>query len=147
MPVAVSSTTVCETVVFSSVGRTEWFNRHIGYRVRPSFIWSYQDSGYLGLIIGFANDGITGVPGVLRVTVEGKEGQTLRSGCLDPGYPLPGKIRQAQFVLPQGTQFEGLKLYAALEVKGMRYPVRWACHQKLNEDRSLTLRKNLHQAV
>jgi len=122
-------------------------NRHIGYRVRPSFIWSYQDSGYLGLIIGFANDGIAGVPGVLRVTVEGKEGQALRSGCLDPGYPLPGKIRQAQFVLPQGTQFEGLKLHADLEVKGMRYPVRWACHQKLNDDGSLTLRKNLHQAV
>jgi len=122
-------------------------NRRIGYRVRPSFIWSYQNSGYLGLIIGFANDGITGVPGVLRVTVEGKDGQTLRSGCLDPGYPLPGKIRQAQFVLPQGTQFEGLKLHAELEVKAMRYPVRWACHQKLNDDGSLTLRKNLHQAV
>jgi hypothetical protein len=44
--------------------------------------------------------------------------------CLDPGYPLPGKIRQAQFVLPQGTQFEGLKQHADLEVKGMRYPVR-----------------------
>jgi hypothetical protein len=27
-------------------------------------------------------------------------------------------------------------------VKGMRYPVRWACHQKLNEDGSLTLRAN-----
>jgi hypothetical protein len=24
----------------------------------------------------------------------------------------------------------------------MRYPVRWACHQKLNEDGSLTLRAN-----
>jgi hypothetical protein len=50
-------------------------------------------------------------------------------------------------VLPQGTQFEGLKLHAELEVKAMRYPVRWACHQKLNDDGSLTLRKNLHQAV
>jgi hypothetical protein len=122
-------------------------NRRIGYRVRPSFIWSYQDASYLGLIIGFANDGIAGVPGVLRVTVESKDGKVLQSGCLDPGYPLPGKIRQAQLVLPQGTQFEGLKLRAEIEVKGMRYPVRWACHQKLNEDGSLTLRKNLHQGV
>jgi len=102
---------------------------------------------YLGLIIGFANDGIAGVPGVLRVTVQSKEGNILQSGCLDPGYPLPGKIRQAQLVLPQGTQFEGLKLRADLEVKGVRYPVRWASHQKLNDDGSLTLRKNLHQAA
>jgi len=50
-------------------------------------------------------------------------------------------------VLPRGTQFEGLKLRADLEVKGNRYPIRWACHQKLNDDRSLTLRKNLRQAV
>ena len=106
-------------------------------------IWSYEDSGYLGLIIGFANDGIAGVPGVLRVTVENENGKVLNSGCLDPGYPLPGKLRQAQFVLPQGTKFEGLKLRAEIEVKGMRYPVRWACHQKLNEDGSLALRSNL----
>ena len=122
-------------------------NRRIGYRVRPSFVWSYEDTGYLGLIIGFANDGIAGVPGVLRIAVESKDGKILQSGSLDPGYPLPGKIRQAQLVLPKGTQFEGLKLRAEIEVKGMRYPVRWACHQKLNDDGSLTLRKNLRQAV
>ena len=66
------------------------------------------------------------------------------SGCLDPGYPLPGKLRQAQFVLPKETTFAGLKLRVELEVKGMRYPVQWACRQKLNEDGSLTLRSNLH---
>jgi hypothetical protein len=122
-----------------------WFdriNRRIGYRVRPSFIWSYQDSGYQGLIVGFANDGIAGVPGVLRVTVESEDGKPLKSGCLDAGYPLPGKVRQAQFVLPQGTKWQGLKLRAEIEVKGMRYPVRWACHQKLNDDGTLSLRAN-----
>ena len=123
-----------------------WFdriNRRIGYRVRPSMIWSYEDGGYLGLIVGFANDGIAGVPGVLRVTVESEDGKALKSGCLDAGYPLPGKLRQAQFVLPQGTKWKGLRLRAEIEVKGMRYPVRWACHQKLNDDGSLTLRPNL----
>jgi len=127
-----------------------WFdriNRRVGYRVRPSLIWSYEDEGYLGLIVGFANDGIAGVPGVLRVTVENQEGKTLKSGCLDAGYPLPGKIRQAQFVLPQGTKWQGLKLKAEIEVKGMRYPVRWACHQKLNDDGSLTLRPDLRPEV
>jgi hypothetical protein len=122
-------------------------NRRIGYRVRPSMIWSYEDASYLGLIIAFANDGIAGVPGVLRVTVESAEGKVLKSGCLDAGYPVPGKLRQAQFVLPQGTKFEGLKLRAEIEVKGMRYPVQWACRQKLNADGSLTLRPNLrHRA-
>jgi hypothetical protein len=127
-----------------------WFdriNRRVGYRVRPSFIWSYEDQSYLGLIMGFANDGIAGVPGVLRVTVESEDGKALTSGCLDAGYPLPGKVRQAQFVLPKGTKWQGLKLRAELEVKGMRYPVRWACHQKLNDDGSLTLRPNLHQSA
>jgi hypothetical protein len=59
-------------------------NRRIGYRVRPSFIWRYEDDGYVGLIVGFANDGTAGVPGVLRVTVESQEGQSAQerlSGC------------------------------------------------------------------
>jgi hypothetical protein len=118
-------------------------NRRIGYRIRPSMIWSYEDSGYVGVIIAFANDGIAGVPGVLRVTIESEDGKVLTSGCLDAGYPLPRKLRQAQFVLPPGTKFEGLKLSAEIEVKGMRYPVQWACRQKLNEDGSLSLRPNL----
>jgi hypothetical protein len=122
-------------------------NRRNGYRVRPSMIWSYEDNGYLGIIIAFANDGIAGVPGVLRVTVESEDGRVLKSGSLDAGYPVPGKLRQAQFVMPQGTKFAGLKLKAEIEVKGMRYPVRWACHQKLNEDGSLTLRANLRQGL
>ncbi len=123
------------------------FNRRIGYRVGPSFIWSYGDSGHFGLIIGFANDGIAGVPGVLRVSVERADGQLLTSGCLDAGHPLPGKIRQAQLVLPRGTNWQGLKLKGEVEVKEMRYPVRWACHQRLNDDGSLTLRPNLKQQV
>ena len=117
-------------------------NRKVGYRVRPSFLWSYQDDGYQGLIIGFANDGIAGVPGVLRITVLDNSGNSLANGCLDPGYPLPGKIRQAQFVLPKGIKWQGLKLRAEVEVKDMRYPVAWACRQKIEPDGSLTLRPN-----
>jgi hypothetical protein len=122
-------------------------NRRIGYRVRPSFIWSYKDDGYQGLIVGFANDGIAGVPGILRVTVESQDRKVLKSGCLDAGHPLPGRIRQAQFVLPQGMDWKGTRLRAQIEVKGMRYPVRWACHQKLNDDGSLSLGPNLRQQV
>jgi hypothetical protein len=116
--------------------------RKIGYNVRPSFIWTYAGDNP-GLIIGFANDGIAGVPGVLHVSVAGEDGAAKYTGGLDPGYPLPGKIRQAQFPLPKGMRWEGLRLKAELEVKGVRYPVRWACHQKTNPDGSLTLARNM----
>ena len=122
-------------------------SRRIGYRVRPSFIWQYADQDYQGLIIGFANDGCAGVPGALRVYVTSDDGKVMTGGSLDPGYPLPGKIRQAQFVLPKGVDWKGLKLRAEIEVKGVRYPVRWACHQKLNADGSLTLRPTLQGTV
>jgi hypothetical protein len=75
-----------------------------------------------------------------------EDGTIISGGCLDAGYPLPGKIRQAQLVLPQGMDWKGLKVKAELEVKGMKYPVRWACHQQTNEDGSLTLRPNLRSS-
>jgi hypothetical protein len=124
-------------------GGIDALGRSIGYRVRPSFIWSYgsyHHDGFPGLIVGLANDGIAGVPGALRLELSSDDGKVKVAGTLDPGYPLPGKIRQAQFPLPKGTDWKGLKLSAVLEVKGMDYPVRWACHQALNPDGSLTLR-------
>jgi hypothetical protein len=69
--------------------------RRVGYRVRPSFVWHYEGGDRNGLVIGFANDGIAGVPGVRRVNVTTDAGRVLAGGGLDPGYPLPGKIRQA----------------------------------------------------
>jgi len=115
-------------------------SRKIGYRVRPSWVWTYEEQGYPGLIIGFVNDGIAGVPGALRITVVQEDGRVLANGCLDPGYPLPGKVRQAKFPLPRGTRWQGLKLKGEIEVKGQRYPVRWSSRQRMNADGSLTLR-------
>ena len=43
--------------------------------------------------------------------------------------------------LPPRTDLKGLKLKAELAVKGVRYPVRWACHQALEDDGSLRLRR------
>ena len=117
--------------------------RAIGYRVRPSWVWTYEERGETGLIIGLVNDGIAGVPGALRISVANEAGQELAAGFLDPGYPLPGKVRQALFALPKGTSWRGLRLRAEIAVKGQRHPVRWACRQKLNEDGSLTLRPTL----
>jgi len=114
--------------------------RFIGYRVRPSWVWTYEERGESGLIVGFVNDGIAGVPGALRISVISPNGQELCSGCLDPGYPLPGRVRQALLPLPKGASWRGLRLRGEIEIKGQRSPVRWACRQKLNEDGSLTLR-------
>src|SRR5439155_733977 len=114
--------------------------RRIGYRVRPSWVWSNEEGGYPGLIIGFVNDGLAAVPGVLRISVHSEDRKVNVSGCLDAGYPLPGKVRQAKFALSKGTKWKGLRVSAEIEVKGQRHPVRWACRQKLNEDGSLTLR-------
>ena len=114
--------------------------RSIGYRLRPSWIWTYETGNESGLILGMTNDGIAGVPGVLCIIVLNQAGLALASGSLDAGYPLPGKVRQAKLALPRGTDWKGLRLKGEIEVKGQRYPVRWACSQSLNADGTLTLR-------
>jgi hypothetical protein len=48
-------------------------------------------------------------------------------------------VRQAKFPLPRGTDWKGLRVKGEIEVKGQRYPVRWACGQSLNADGTLTL--------
>jgi hypothetical protein len=121
----------------------DYIARHIGYRVFPSFIWAFNRDGTPGLVVELANEGVAGVPGVLRLTVFSEDGKVNVSGCVDPGYPKPTGIRQAMLMLPAGTKWEGLKLKAELEVKGVRYPVNWACQQKTNPDGSLTLRHNV----
>lgn len=115
----------------------------IGYRVRPSWIWYFEKEEYPTIVLGLVNDGISGVPGALRIYLKNKESSLNIGGSLDPGYPLPGKVRQAQITLPKNTVWEGLKLSAEIEVKNKRYPVQWACQQALNDDGSLTLRSNL----
>jgi hypothetical protein len=116
--------------------------RQIGYRIRPSFIWAFTRDGVTGLVIGLVNDGIASVPGVLRLSIVGEDNKIRVSGCLDAGYPKPVGVHQAMLMLPTGAKWEGLRLKAELEIKGVRYPVRWACRQKLNSDGSLTLRHN-----
>jgi hypothetical protein len=111
--------------------------------VFPSFIWSFVREGTPGLVVGLANKGVASVPGVLRLTVFSDDGRVNVSGCVDPGYPKPTGIRQAMLMLPPGTEWQGLKLKAELEVKGVRYPVHWACQQIGNTDGSLTLRRNV----
>jgi hypothetical protein len=118
--------------------------KRMGYRVRPSWIWQRKRLGTSELIIAVANDGVSGIPGVLRLTIESADAKFQQSGSLDGGHPHPGKVRQASFILPREINGSELRLRAEIETKGgVRWPVQWACAQPLNPDGSLgiTLKK------
>ncbi|MBV9625664.1 MAG: hypothetical protein JOZ14_16980 [Acidobacteria bacterium] len=112
----------------------------LGYRVRPSLIWQRKRYGTMELIVGLANDGVAGVPGVLGVYAESLDGKIKVGGDLDAGEPRAGKIRQASIIFPKGMDGKQIVLRGELEVKGVRRPVRWACRQPTNPDGSLTIR-------
>jgi hypothetical protein len=114
--------------------------KKIGYRIRPSFIWHTEKEGHPGLIFGLVNDGLSGVPGVVKLTLKTERGKIVESGYVDPGYPTPAGVRQVLMVLPKGMSWKGLRLYAGLNVKGQLYPIEWASRQKPNKDGSLTLK-------
>jgi hypothetical protein len=114
--------------------------RRMGYRVRPSWVWQRKRYGTDELVVAFANDGVAGIPGVLRVYVESLDGKLKIGGSLDAGHPYGGKLRQASFLLPKGTHGQQLKIRAEIETKaGIRRPIRWACAQPLNADGSLMI--------
>jgi hypothetical protein len=85
--------------------------------------------------VAFANDGVAGVPGVLRVDVKTPEGKLIAGGALDAGHPYGGKLRQGAFLLPRELEGHAVHLVAEIETKGgIRRPVRWACEQPLEAD-------------
>jgi hypothetical protein len=114
--------------------------QRLGYRVRPSLIWQRKRYGTMELILGIANDGVAGVPGILGIYADSVDGKIRVGGNLDAGEPRAGQIRQASIILPKGMDGEKIVLRAELEVKGVRRPVRWACRQPTNPDGSLTIR-------
>lgn len=114
--------------------------QRLGYRVRPSLVWQRKRYDTMELIVGIVNDGVAGVPGVLGVYAETPDGKVKAGGNLDAGQPYAGKLRQASLILPRGLEGEHINLRAELEVKGVRRPIRWACHEKTNADGSITIR-------
>ena len=118
----------------------ETLQRRIGYRVRPAWVWQRKRYGTSELVVAFANDGVAGVPGVLRVFVESGDGRVRVGGGLDAGHPHAGRLRQASFLLPPGLEGQKLRLRAEVEMKGgVRRPVRWACAQALDAEGSLAV--------
>ena len=114
--------------------------RRMGYRLRPSWVWQRKRFGTFELIVAIANDGVAGLPGVLRLTIETSDGKFRRGGSLDGGHPHAGKVRQASFLLPREIDGGELRLNAELETKaGVRRPVHWTCAQALNTDGSFSI--------
>ncbi|MFC1614356.1 hypothetical protein ACFL5K_03580 [Gemmatimonadota bacterium] len=113
--------------------------RRMGYRVRPSWVWQRERQGLPELIIGFANDGVAGVPGVLRVTVSSLEGSFETGGCLDAGRPYGGEVRQAGFILPESMYGKKITIRGEIITNGVTRPLQWACAERLNADHSFTV--------
>jgi hypothetical protein len=103
-------------------------------------VWQRKRRDAAELVVAFANDGVGGVPGILRVSVETPDGKVNASGSLDAGHPNAGRVRQASFLLPRTLEGRSVQMRAEIEVKGVRRPARWACAQPLNADGSLTLK-------
>jgi hypothetical protein len=115
--------------------------QRLGYRVRPSWIWQRKRYGTSELVVAFANDGVAGVPGILRISVQGRGFAFAQSGSLDAGHPHAGRLRLASFVLPPGLPGREVTLRAEVETKGgVRRPIRWACAQPLEPDGSIAVR-------
>ena len=111
----------------------------LGWRVRPAWVWQRKRRGATELVVAFANDGVAGVPGTLRVFVESPDGPLRVGGSLDPGHPLAGRLRPASFILPRDFRGDTVSLRAEIEVKGVRRPARWACAQATSNG-TLTLK-------
>ncbi len=116
--------------------------RVIGYRLRPAWIWAFGDAPHSGLIVGLSNDGISGVPGVVRLTLMDQNAHPVSEAVLEAGHPVPHQVRLVQLDLPSDLYWEGMRLKAELIVKGLDHPIHWACREPIHPDGSLTLKRN-----
>jgi hypothetical protein len=113
----------------------------MGYRIRPSWIWQRKRYGTNEIIVGLVNDGVAGVPGILRLSLTTPDGTVVCAGGLDAGHPFGGRAHQASLLLPASLRHGTLHLKAELESKnGVRRTVRWACEQPLESDGSFPIR-------
>ena len=115
-------------------------NRVIGYRLRPAWIWTIGESAHSTLIVALSNDGISGVPGLVRLTLLDQHGRPIFESTLEAGHPTPHQVRLVHLELRPGISWEGTCLKAELIVKGVSHPLRWACRESVNPDGTLTLK-------
>ena len=111
----------------------------LGYRLRPSWVWQRKRGGTSELVIAISNRGVSGVPGVLWLTLATPDGAVKLRGALDPGHPYGGSLRLASFLLPK--HFLGnINLSAEIELRpGLLKPIAWASENFLNADGSIAI--------
>jgi hypothetical protein len=120
--------------------------QRMGYRVRPSWVWQRKREGSSEVIACVANDGVSGVPGVLRLSLESRDGGFRTTGGLDAGQPFGGRIREASFMVPREIPPQQFKLRAEIEVRGVLRPVQWTCEQPTGADGSFAVELQPHNA-
>ena len=120
--------------------------QRMGYRVRPSWVWQRKRYGASEVIAAIANDGVSGMPGILRLSLESMDGKFHMGGGLDAGHPHGGRIREASFLLPREISDRRFKLRAEIETRGVRRPVQWACEQTLDGDGAFPIELQPHSA-
>ncbi len=76
--------------------------KSMGYRVRPSWVWTYEERGEPGLIVGFVNDGIAGVPGVLAGDCGSEVGSGAVRGLSGCRVPTTGTSASSSISITQG---------------------------------------------
>jgi hypothetical protein len=117
----------------------ERLRTRMGYRLRPSWVWQRKRSGTSELILAISNSGVSGVPGVLWLTLKSPDGNLKLRGSLDPGHPYGGSLRMGSFLLPKdyvGT----INLLAEIELRpNVLRPVAWACERPVNPDGSISI--------
>ena len=117
----------------------ERLRTHMGYRLRPSWVWQRKRYDTFEVIVCISNRGIAGVPGVLWLHLDSPDHQISVKGALDPGHPHGGGLRQGSFLIPKGYVGR-LNLSAQLEIRpGVLRPIAWACEQPINPDGSITI--------
>lgn len=134
----------------------ELLDSKLGYRIRPSWIWVDTKKEIHSLVIAIKNDGCASPPGIVRIYVSDKAQSFKVGGGIDPGLPLPGKVRLCRIPLPKHVRWKNtildhdsssltidkpLFLSAELEFYGRKYPVKWACAEPVEEDGSLLIRQ------
>jgi len=117
----------------------ERLRTNLGYRLRPAWVWQRKRAGTSELIIGVANSGVSGVPGVLWLEIKSPDAGWRLRGALDPGHPYGGGLREGSFLLPHA--FSGkVHLSAQIEMRPRVFkPVAWACEQEVNTDGSIAV--------
>jgi hypothetical protein len=117
----------------------ERLRTHMGYRLRPSWVWQRKRYDTFEVIVCVGNRGVSGVPGVLWLHLDSPDNKISLKGALDPGYPHGGGLRLGSFLMPKGYVGR-LNLSAQLEIRpGVMRPIAWACEQPVNPDGSITI--------